>query len=154
MGGGGYGYTLNPDFANPRMTNGPYYGGGGYGGVQMAQPMSGGSQVGNYGNGGYDQGASEARQALPNGGFTPYRGESLQDAVDAAFGTEKGVEGFFTSGQNSQTGRGAGSGQSPQDGGGRGEEREGGERKRQGTRAGGSGLYTAADHAEKEMRAT
>ena len=56
------------------------------------------------------------------------------------------------SGQHSQTGRGASSGQSSQDGGGRGEEREGGERKRQGTRAGGSGLYTAADHAEIEKR--
>ena len=36
MGGGeGYGYG---DGSNPGMMNGPYYGGGGYDGVQMAQP--------------------------------------------------------------------------------------------------------------------
>ena len=40
MGGGGnygYGYGYGP---NPGMMNGPYYGGGGYGGVQMAQPAN------------------------------------------------------------------------------------------------------------------
>ena len=90
-----------------RMMSGPYYGGGGYGGVQMAQPANVGSDEGNYVNGGFDQGAAEARQAFPIGSFAPYQGESLKDVVDAAFGTRMGVEGFFTSGQNSQTGRGA-----------------------------------------------
>ena len=151
MGGGGsYRYGCGYG-SNPGMMNGPYYGGGGYGGVQMAQPTSVGGYEGNYVNGGFDQGAAEARQAFPLGGFPPYQGESLRDAVDAAFGIQRGDEGR-TSGQHSQTGRGAGSGQSSQDGGGRGEEREGGERKRQGTRAGGSGLYTAADHEARERR--
>ena len=151
MGGGGsYGYGGGYG-SNPGMMNGPYYGGGGYGGVQMAQPANVGCYEGNYVNGGFDQGAAEARQAFPLGGFPPYQGESLQDAVDRACGTQRGGEGR-TSGQHSQTGKGASSGQSSQDGGGRGEEREGGERKRQGTRAGGSGLYTAADHAEIEKR--
>ena len=153
-GRGGYGYTLDPDFANPnpRMMSGPYYGGGGYGGVQMAQPANVGSDEGNYVNGGFDQGAAEARQAFPMGGFAPYQAESLQDAVDRACGTRGGVEEFFTSAQNSQTGRGTNSGQGSQDGGGRGGESEGGERKRQGARAGGSGLYTAEDHMEMERR--
>ena len=134
------------------MMSGPYYGGGGYGGVQMAQPANVGGDEGNYVNGGFDQGAAEARQAFPMGGFAPYQAESLQDAVDKVWGTRGGVEEFFTSAQNSQTGRGTSSGQGSQDGGGRGGESEGGERKRQGARAGGSGLYTAEDHMEMERR--
>ena len=150
-GGGGYGYGYG---SNPGMMNGPYYGEGGYDGVQMAQPHQStvsGQYEGNYVNGRFDQGAVEARQAFPLGSFPPYQGESLQDAVKRACGTQRGEEGR-TSGQHSQTGKGASSGQSTQDGGGRGKEREGGERKRQGTRAGNSGLYTAADHVEMEKR--
>ena len=149
MGGGGnYGYGYGH---GPGMMNGPYYGGGGYGGVQMAQPVDQDAMglpsryhEGNYVNGRFDQGVAEAR---PLGGPPTYQGESLQDAVDRAYGTQRGEEGR-TSGQHGQTGKGASSGQSPRDGGGRGMEREGGERKRQGT----SGLYTAADHMELEKR--
>ena len=118
----------------------------------MAQPANVGGDEGNYVNGGFDQGAAEARQAFPMGGFAPYQAESLQDVVDKVWGTRGGVEEFFTSAQNSQTGRGTSSGQGSQDGGGRGGESEGRERKRQGARAGGSGLYTAEDHMEMERR--
>ena len=141
------------------MMNGPYYGGvrggGGYdGGVQMVQPHQGGygNDEGNYVNGGFDQGVAEANQAFPLGTFAPYLGESLQDAVSRAFGKQRGEDGR-TSGHHSQTDRGASSGQQYTHGGdGRGKEKQGetqqGERKRQGTRDGYTGLYTAADHSE------